>query len=246
MDKVLYVASNGAKRMLHNQTVKSNNLSNIRTTGFRKDFTQAESYNLIGEVYPSRAYGLVKPNASDMKQGYIEQTGRDLDVAINGQGWFVIQNEAGEEAMTRAGEFLVNDTGQLLTPSGHPVIGNGGPIAIPPYQRIFVGGDGTISIQPLGADANTVAVVNQLKLVNPGDDQVVKKLDGRFYLREAGELVADTAVRAKSGYLERSNVNGVDEMVDMISIARQYEMQMKMMQTADEKAGRTAQLLSAN
>lgn len=247
MDKVIYIASNAASRSLYEQGVKSNNLANIGTTGFKKDITQAKTYTLKGSVYPSRAYALSLPNAQDKTHGGIETTGNPLDVAVEGDGWIAVQNDVGFEAYTRNGKLQINNVGALVTSSGSSVVGNGGPIVIPPAEKVLIGNDGTISIQPAGQPDSAMAVVNQIKLVNPGNNALSRDEDGLFYMQgENATAAADNTVRVQSGALELSNVNGVSEMVDMISLSRQFEIYMKMISTADEKSANTARLLQQN
>lgn len=244
MDRVIYIASNAASRSLYEQGVRSNNLANIRTNGFKRDITQAKTYTLKGNTYPSRAYALSLPNAQDKSAGGIETTGNPLDVAIDGNGWMAVQNDVGFEAYTRGGKLQVTNTGALITSRGSSVIGNGGPIVIPPAERVLIGNDGTITVQPLGQPPSALAVVNQIKLVNPGNDLLARNDDGLFYMQgENATAAADANVRVQSGALEMSNVNGVNEMVDMISLSRQFEIYMKMITTADEQAANTARLL---
>ena len=234
MDRLLFVAMSGANETMSAQAINSNNLANASTTGFRADFQNALSQQVEGEGFPSRVYATVEDAGVDYSAGSIMSTGRELDAAINGQGFFAIQAADGGEAYTRAGDFRVDNLGRLTTGAGHPVLGNGGPISVPAHSKLEIGADGTISIQPLGQSANTLAIVDRIKLVNPSHDQLQKGLDGLIRVRDGGVAVADAGVSVVSGSLETSNVNTVGALVRMIELARQYETHIKMMQTAEQ------------
>ena len=234
MDRLLFVAMSGANETMSAQAINSNNLANASTTGFRADFQNALSQQVEGEGFPSRVYATVEDAGVDYSMGSIMSTGRELDAAINGQGFFAIQAADGGEAYTRAGDFRVDNLGRLKTGAGHPVLGNGGPITVPAHAKLEIGADGTISIQPLGQSANTLAIVDRIKLVNPSHDQLQKGIDGLIRVRDGGAAVADASVSVVSGSLETSNVNTVGALVRMIELARQYETHIKMMQTAEQ------------
>ena len=160
-------------------------------------------------------------------------TGRDLDVAIRGEGWIAVQGADGTEAYTRAGDLLVTPAGLLTNTAGHPIIGNsGGPITLPPHQKMEIGADGTISIIPLGQEANTLAVVDRIKLVKPDNNQLEKSIDGLFRQKEGLAIPPNASVRLVSGTLESSNVNAVESMVKTIELARKFELQVKIMEQA--------------
>jgi flagellar basal-body rod protein FlgF len=170
----------------------------------------------------------------DSTPGPIEVTGRELDVAIRGEGFLAIQAPDGQEAYTRSGDLRINGYGLLETGAGHPVLGNAGPIAIPPAEKIEIGNDGTISVWPLGLPSDSLAEVDRIKLVSPAPELMHKGSDGLIRLDGTAGAPADARVTLVSGALERSNVNAVDAMVNMISLARRFEMQVKMMQAAEE------------
>ena len=242
MDDMIYVAMAGAKQTALAQASNSHNLANASTPGFRADLDAFASLPVYGPSYESRVYASDERAGVDLDPGVITSTGRDLDVAINGPGYFTVQAPGGDEAYTRAGDLRLTAQGQLTTGAGHPVIGNGGPIALPPFERIQIGGDGTISILPLGQSGGTLAVVDRMKLVNPPAGSITKRADG--LLGTTAPADADGAVRVESGAIESSNVNTVDALVKMIELARLYEMNVKTMQTASENEAATNQLLS--
>jgi len=242
MDDMIYVAMAGAKQTALAQASNSHNLSNASTPGFRADLDAFASLPVYRPTYASRVYASDERAGVDLDPGVITSTGRDLDVAINGRGYFAVQAPDGAEAYTRAGDLRITAQGLLTTGAGHPVIGNGGPVAVPPFERIQIGGDGTISVLPLGQSGGTLAVVDRLKLVNPPEAGISKRPDGLLGTAEPADV--DAAVRVDSGAIESSNVNTVDALVNMIELARLYEMNVKTMQTASENEAATNQLLS--
>lgn len=245
MDKALYVAMTGAKHNMLAQVSHSNNLANVNSSGFKADFAQARSMPVYyGEGAPTRAYALAERPATDFSHGALQTTGRDLDIAVKGDGLITVQAANGEEAFTRAGALFVDSVGILRNGSNLPVIGNGGPIAIPAAEKIEIGSDGTITIVPLGQGVNAIAQVDRIKLVNPPAETLIKSRDGLFRVTgEAQEVPADANVGIVSGFLENSNVNAVSELTSILSLSRQYEMQVKIMQTVKENSETSARLL---
>lgn len=243
MDRSLYVAMSGARQLLQAQAANSNNLSNVNTTGFKADLQQFRSMPVFGPGQPSRVYAMVERPAIDLTPGSIQTTGRNLDVALRGDGFFAVQAADGSEAYSRSGELRVSAGGILQTGDGLPVIGNGGPIAVPPAEKLEIGQDGTISILPLGADSTTLAVVDQIKLVNPDPAELEKRSDGLIYFK--GETPPPPSLDAElvSGALETSNVNAVDAMVEMIELARQFELHVKVMKSVSENDASSARLM---
>jgi len=234
MDRMIYVAMSGAKETILAQATNSHNLANASTPGFLADLQQFRSMPVYGDGYPTRVYAMSERPNVDFKSGSIVQTGRDLDVALNGKGWIAVQSADGNEVYTRRGDMKLDANGQLTTGNGLPVMGNGGPIAIPPAEKIDIAPDGTISIRPLGQAANELAIVDQIKMINPKNSDMEKGEDGLMRLKDGVSTEPDTALQLVSGALESSNVNVVDSMVDMIELSRRFEIQVKMMKTADE------------
>ncbi len=243
MDRMLYVAMSGAKETLLAQSANNHNLANVSTTGFRADLQQFRSMPVFGPGHPTRAYAMSERPAIDFDKGSIVQTGRELDMAIKGDGWIAVQGRDGNEAYTRAGDFRTDANGILTTGAGLVVLGEGGPITIPPSEKIEIGVDGTISVRPQGAAPNQLAVVDRIKLVNPPEAELTKGEDG-LIRRENGEPAeADAAVQVVQGYVESSNVNASEALVNIIELSRRFELQVKMMKTADETAERAASIL---
>ncbi|MCW9023756.1 MAG: flagellar basal-body rod protein FlgF [Gammaproteobacteria bacterium] len=243
MDRLLYVAMSGAKQNMQALAVTSNNIANIGTTGFRSDFASMRSMPLFGEGHPTRVYAMTEKPGTDFSGGALITTGRELDVAVTGDGFLAVQGLDGKEAYTRAGDLKVTTLGQLVTGSGHPVMGEGGPVSIPSFNKLEIGVDGTISIIPDGSDATTMQEVERIKLVRPQLSELYKGEDGLFRLKNNEEADADADITLISGAIESSNVNAAAAMVDMIEIARQFEVQTKMMKLAEENDERTSQIM---
>ncbi len=245
MDRMLYLAMTGARQTMVAQAVNTNNLANTSTTGFKADLEQFRAMPVFGPGQPSRVYAMTERPATDLSFGSINQTGRELDVAIQGDGWLAVQAPDGSEAYTRAGELRVEPSGLLVTGGGHLVLGEGGtPISIPPAEKLEIGVDGTISIRPVGQGENALATLDRIKLVNPELAELTKGEDGLMRTRNGEPALADANVRVISGALETSNVNAVEAMVNMIELARHYEMQVKMMSAAKETDAASTKLLS--
>ena len=243
MDRMIYVAMSGAKQMLTQQAVVANNLANASTTGFRAQLAAFRAAETLGEGAATRAFVVDSTPGSDFTPGAIQSTGRDLDLAIEGAGWIAVQTPDGSEGYTRNGSLQVNVNGVLQTRSGLSVLGDGGPIAIPENVRITVGGDGTVSTVP-NTGAQQVQNLGRVKLVNPPEQSLYRGDDGIFRVRAGTQVDADPKVKVHGGALESSNVNVVEAMVGMISIARQFDMQMKILQNADANDRQAAQLFS--
>jgi flagellar basal-body rod protein FlgF len=179
----------------------------------------------------------------DFAPGMTNSPGRELDMTINGQGWFAVQAADGTEAYTRAGNLRISTSGLLVNGAGHVVLGNNGPIVIPAAEKIDIGSDGTISIRPQGQAASTLAVIDRIKLVNPSLDELEKSQDGLMRMKSGETLPPDAGVTVVSGALETSNVNPVESLVNLISLSRQFELQVKAMKTTEENESMTAQML---
>lgn len=245
MDKVLYVAMTGARENMRAQQAHANNLANATTTGFKSDLEQARSMRLLGDGYESRVYSMSERPGSNMESGTLMQTGRDLDLAVDGDGWLAIIGPDGNEVYTRNGALQINAANQLVTGSGLPVMGTGGaPIVIPPAEKVEIATDGSISIRPLGENAVDIALIDQIKLVQPEEGALYKGRDGFMHTDNNVPLPPELNVQVRSGYLEASNVNAVDDLTSMISLSRQFEMQVKMMKTAEENSSKAAEVLS--
>ena len=246
MDRLIYTSMTGAKHAFMQQAGVAHNLANASTTGYRAQEHKLRAIPIVGDGAPTRVFAVDASVANDFTPGPIQATGRPLDVAIQGQGWIAVEGRDGREAYTRAGNLEISNNGQLQTADGLNVIGDAGTIAIPPDNSITIGADGTISTVPLFGAPNNVNVVGRIKLVNPPANQLVRGEDGLIRTRDGQPADLDENVRVASHSLEGSNVNPVDAMVNLISLARQFEMQVKMLQTADTNANKASQILSMN
>lgn len=244
MDRLLYVAMTGAKQLMHAQGLVSHNLANVSTTGFRADLARFEARPVAGPGYASRVNTVASGLGFDRSQGTLVQTGETLDVAIDGDGWLAVQARDGNEAYVRGGSLKVNSLGLLETERGELVLGDNGPMAVPPYTQIALAADGTVSIVPQGQGPETLAQIGRLRLVNPEADRLGKRPDGLIDVTDTEEVESDANVKVTSGFIETSNVNIASTLVDMIEFQRQFDVAVRMMQTADQNAARATELAS--
>jgi len=244
MDRMLYVAMTGARETLRAQAANNHNLANVSTTGFRADLQAFQARQVTGDGHASRVYATASTTGFDPTAGAMMSTGRGLDVAVQGNGYIAVQAPDGREAYTRAGDLRIDTNGQLRTGTGLPVLGDAGPLSVPPHASLEIGGDGTISIVPLGQGPETKASVGRIKLVNPADAEVVKGADGLLRMKDGSDAPADAATTLASGVLESSNVNVASAMVNMIELSRRFDMQVRAMKSAEDNGAASARLLS--
>ena len=244
MDKLIYVSMIGANSALRAQAANSNNLANINTTGFRADLSAFEAQNVEGPGFKSRAVGTRLDSGFSTMQGSVLTSGNPLDIAIQGDGWIAVQAADGTEAYTRAGDLRIDPSGELRNASGRAVLGEGGPILIPPNTSVTIAANGEVSVIPPVQGPEAQAVVGRIKLVNPPSSELTRGTDGLFRQRNGGIATADPAVRVISGATEASNVNGAAAIVNMIELSRQFEMQMKAIKSAEENSRSSQSLLS--
>jgi flagellar basal-body rod protein FlgF len=245
MDKSLYVAMTGAKGILDAQAVNNFNLANAGTTGFKADLAAFQSQAVAGSGYASRVYATNSTTGWDQSQGPLLTTGQPLDVALQGPGYIAVQGPDGQEAYTRNGDLHLTSTGLLVTSTGQAVLGDNGPITLPPSTSIKIGDDGTITVLPFGAPAQSLATVGRIKLVNPPADTLVRARGGLFQPAGGGTAPADASVKLASGVLESSNVDLASAMVNMIDLSRNFDLQVKAMKSADDNAQASSQLLQS-
>ncbi|MDJ0807190.1 MAG: flagellar basal body rod protein FlgF [Gammaproteobacteria bacterium] len=243
MDRLLYVAMSGAKEILLSQANNSNNLANVNTPGFMEDLNQFRSMPVFGPGYPTRVYAMDERPDLNFHKGSFQSTGNPMDVAVKGHGYLVVQAPDGTEALTRRGDLKVDVNGIVTNGEGLPVIGNGGPLALPPHEKIEIAADGTVTILPEGATPEALAVIDRLKLVNPPAADLLKGEDGLLRMKDGSEVEADATTELVSGAVESSNVNVADALVNMIELSRKFEFQVKMMKTAQELDAQSAKLM---
>ncbi len=244
MDRLIYTAMTGASHVLQQQAAVSENLANASTPGFRATLNTFRAVPLVGEGLPTRTFVVDSTAGADFTPGPLQQTGRELDVAVQGAGWIAVQGQDGQEAYTRNGSFQISPNGVLQTRTGLNVMGDGGPITIPPDTEVTFAKDGTISTVPSGSKPTSVIVVGRLQLVNPPPEQLERGGDGLFRLKGGTTATADANVAVIPGSLEASNVNTVEAMVNMISLARKFDMQMKMLQSADNNSRQASSIMN--
>ena len=260
MDKMLYVAMSGAKQNMQALAINANNLANAKTTGFKADLAQARTMQAFGEGQPTRVFSMTERASQNFDSGSLLTTGRPLDVAVKGDGWFAVQTPdigtsntrdgttlgIASEAYTRQGHLRLTEDGTLETSNGELVLGDNGPIVLPlPVSNIQISPDGTIMVQPEGAPSSEQEEVGRIKLVNPDVRLLEKGADGLFRRRDGQVELANANVQVQGGALESSNVNPLSEMTDMIALQRQFEMHLKLMKTAEEIDASSAALLRA-
>lgn len=249
MDRLIYTAMTGAAHTMGRQAAVAHNLANVTSTGYRAEEHRLRAVPVQSSNVPAplatRAFVVDASVGTDFTPGSMQYTGRPLDVAIDGKGWLAVTLPDGSEGYTRNGSLELSVNGVLQTRGGIPVQGDGGSITVPPDVKISIGRDGTVSVIPETGAQNTVNNIGRLKLVNPEEGELVRGADGFFRLRGGDAAPVDENVKAASGYLEGSNVNPVEQMVTMISLSRQFEMQVKLLQSADQNDKSASQVISA-
>jgi flagellar basal-body rod protein FlgF len=243
MDRMIYLSMSGAKAAMQRQEVLANNLANVSTNGFRAELAAFRAVPVQGSGASTRVYSLESTVGASFEPGAVTPTGRPLDVAMKGNAWLSVQGLDGTEAYTRAGALDVDAQGQLVTKTGLAVLGDGGPITIPANSEVSIASDGTVSAKGANGRSTTVG---RLKLVTPENPAAVTRSDDGLFRAADGDLSSDATARLQDGALEGSNVSAVETMIAMISAARQFEHQMKLLQTAERQEQTAAKLLSAN
>lgn len=246
MDNLVYVALTGIHNAEKLQSVVSHNLANVSTIGFRAELPMFDSAEILGDGLASRVNAIELEADWNDAAGSLMHTGETLDVAIRGSGWFAVQDAQGNEAYTRAGSFRLGATGLLETHTGQLVVGDGGPISVPQYQELYIGGNGQISIVPIGQESSTLVDVERIKLVNPVKDEIERGQDGLFRPVSGIPLLSDPGVQIVSGELESSNVNISESLVQMIELSRHFETQVKALRVAEENDSAASSVMQIN
>lgn len=246
MDRALYLAMTGGTQVMSAQAIHANNLANVSTTGFRADFEQARSMQINGDYYPSRVFAMTENPGTRFDQGALQQTGRDMDIAIQDKGFIAALDSTGQEVYTRAGDLQLTVAGQLITGTGLPVVGIEGPIFLPPVDSLEISEDGTISIIPQGGDGTQVTALNRIKLVSADPEELTKSEDGLIRTKNGQPLEQDNTIQVLSGFIEGSNVNAVEEMTKIMELARRFEMNIKIMDTVRNNETASAKILGRN
>jgi flagellar basal-body rod protein FlgF len=223
----------GAKQIMQAQAVNNHNIANLSTIGFRADSVGFDSSPIYGPGYATRVNAVAGDAGTDFSSGVMQNTGRSLDIAVNGSGFIAVRGSDGQEAYTRAGDLRVSPAGAVTTASGQAVLTSQGPLVIPPSTTVSIGGDGTVSVVPQGSAPLAVTQVDRIKLVNPATSDLQKGDDGLLRLKSGGKAKQDDSVSVTSGMLEGSNVNPAQSLINMIELQRLYEFQVKSMTSTD-------------
>jgi flagellar basal-body rod protein FlgF len=243
VDRALYVGMTGAMQTLRAQAATSNNLANASTTGFRAQLVEAQAVPVAGSGFASRVNANLADGGWESSGGIVTQTGRDLDIALGENHWLAVQASDGGEAYTRAGDLQIDAYGRLLTGAGQPVLGDAGPLSVPPQSSVQIGADGTVSIIPLGQQPNAPATVGRLKIVEAQPQQLQRGLDGLMRATPGVNLAPAAGSVLTAGALEGSNVDLAGEMVNMINLARTFELQTRVMRAAEDNDSAATALL---
>jgi flagellar basal-body rod protein FlgF len=245
MDRGLYVAMTGAKQIMQAQAVNNHNIANASTTGFRADGVAFTSEPVYGPGYATRVNAVAGDSGTDFSSGVMMNTSRPLDIAVNGKGFIAVRGADGKEAYTRAGDLQVTASGAITTATGFQVLSESGPLSVPPSTQVTIGGDGTVSVVPLGLSPAAQSQVDRIKLVNPPTKDLQKGADGLLRLKSGGKAKTDETVTVTSGELESSNVNAAQSLVNMIELQRLYELQIKSINSTDQNEQSAQRLMTA-
>ena len=248
MDRMIYTAMSGASQTMERQASVAQNLANVNSTGYRAEEQRLRAVQVIpgagSTALPTRAFVIDASTHTDFTPGPLQMTARPLDVAVQGQGWIALAMPDGSEAYTRDGSLQEDVNGVLQTRTGIPVQGDGGTITIPPDVKVTIGSDGTVSVVDETGQKNSVNALGQIKLVNPPQGELVRGDDGLFRLRTGAPATTDPGVKLADGYLEGSNVDPIEQMVSMISLSRQFDMQMKTLTNAQANDQAATQIIT--
>lgn len=245
MDNAIYTALGGANAALNRQAIISNNLANVNTTGFRAQLSAMRAAPVTGPGMATRTLVAESVPGFNAQSGAHYSTGRPLDVALSDSGWLSVALPDGTEAYTRDGHIQIDREGQLRV-GGHTLLGESGPLMVPPQSALTIAPDGTIAALGMGDKPDEISQAGRIKMVNAGAGSLVRGDDGLFRPRAGSPqiLPQSTEVRLTSEMLESSNVNPVKSMVEMIATGRGFDMHMKIISTVDSNEKRANQLLS--
>lgn len=243
MDRLIYTSLTAMRGAQARQAATANNLANAQTPGFRGDIAEAQALWVRGDGLASRAVASEEVIGADMRAGVVTATGRELDVAMQGDALLVIQADNGEEAYTRRGDLQLSQSGLLTNGEGQPVMGSQGPITLPPADKIMIDSDGRISIIPVGGDPSQPQDVDRLRLVSASGSKIIKGMDGLFRNKAGGILPDDPQARVITGHIEGSNVSATATLVQMIEASRSWDTQLKLISSARDMDSATTDLM---
>jgi flagellar basal-body rod protein FlgF len=235
MNTVLQIAAAASRQIETAQAAVTHNLANAGTTAFKADLLYAEQgYSKSGEMGES---------AVDFSAGNMAYTGRDLDIAIAGDGWMQVITPSGEQVLSRRGDLRIDPNGNLVDATQNQILGEAGPINVPADSQVTIGADGTVSFIPRGETALGTVITGRILLVNPNPDNLTKGLDGKIRADAEANLEPAAEVQLAVGALETSNVNPIASMVQMIELSRSFESHIQTMKSADELDAASAGLM---
>jgi flagellar basal-body rod protein FlgF len=242
MDRAAYIAMNAASEALRAQSITAHNIANAGTSGFKALLTHTEAKNVDGPGWHSRVNGVLQPETWNAQGGALQNTGRDLDIALADDRWLAVQTEDGGVAYTRNGALQMTANGQVLDGEGRLVLSDNGPLTLPPHTDLVIAADGTVSLTPLGSEATVRAQVGRLNVIEAAPNELRRRADGLFEPLAGAEARPAAGAVMVSGMLEASNVNAAEQLVALIEHSRRFELATKAMATADQH-GEVAQSL---
>ncbi len=230
------------------QKITSATLANVNTIGFRKDVSTDVTSSFLRDntSFEDRVFATRQEAGVDLTTSNLNNTDRPLDVAVDGQGFIVGSTQTGEKVITRRGDMKIGLDGKIRNGDGLTIQGSGADITIPPYEKIAIANDGTISYKPLGSEDNTMVPAGRIDLVTVPPANVIRGLDGYMRVKNGPLPAVDSNIKLSSNTLETSNVSSVDSMVEIIQNQRSYEMQIKLIGTAKELDTETAKLMRSS
>ncbi|MEO1969676.1 MAG: flagellar basal body rod protein FlgF [Sphingomonadaceae bacterium] len=243
MDRLIYTALSGMQANMDRQRVIASNLANANTIGFRAEMLDQRPVTITGTPDEVRAMQIGRVRGADMAAGEIVDTGRSLDVALSGDAMMAVQADDGSEAYTRRGDLSISAAGLLVNGAGHPVLGDGGPITVPPDGKLSISPDGRISVTDPAASGQPPTEIGRIKLASWKGSPIQKGIDGLFRVEGGGVLPTDEEAQLKSGALEQSNVKTTEVLVQMIEAQRSFALRSKFISTARDVDESGAQLM---
>ncbi len=229
----IYILASGSERAKDMLDTVSNNLANINTPGFKKLILREMSQNIPNNPGKSKelfTFARFNDNPVILNQGTLKETKRKLDFAITGEGFFTVQDKAGNIFLTRNGHFFIDKTGTLIDQNGNIVLDeNNNPITIDSSKDLIVLKDGTVH-----QGNNQIA---KLKITNY---QSVKPVGNSYYTPAGNQIASNYQIH--QGFLENSNVNGIKEMINLIEANRRFDIYGNLIRALDQLEQKTHEI----